>query len=169
MKNALAVANLETPLGLIGLAASENGLCRVCLRGDLDACLTDLYQQAEPGPHHPWEVLEQARDELASYLCARQEKFQTPLHLDQGTDFQQSIWKQLGQVGYAKTVSYADLAKRVKRPKAVRAVGNAVGANPLPVFVPCHRVLASNGKLGGFSGGLDRKRKLLAIEGITLG
>ena len=169
MNNALAIANFETPLGTLGLAATEQGLVRVCLRGDIDQCVAELFENAGSGPHHPWRVLEQARDELAAYMCSRQENFSTPLYFGGGTDFQQSVWKQLGRVDYAKTVSYADLAKRVKRPKAVRAVGNAVGANPLPVFVPCHRVLAANRKLGGFSGGLDRKRKLLAIEGITLG
>src|ERR1700729_2879606 len=83
-----------------------------------------------------------------------------------GTEFQLAVWKELMKVPAGKTVSYAELARRIKRPKAVRAVGNAMGANPIPIIVPCHRVIASGGKIGGFGGGLDLKRKLLAAENI---
>jgi len=82
-----------------------------------------------------------------------------------GTPFQLKVWKELIKVKPGKTVSYAELAKRVKKPKAMRAVGSAMGANPIPILVPCHRVLASNGTLGGFGGGLPLKKKLLKAEG----
>src|SRR6185312_6524376 len=81
-----------------------------------------------------------------------------------GTKFQLAVWKELMKIPAGKTVSYAELARRVKKPKAARAIGNAMGANPVPILVPCHRVIASGGGLGGFGGGLDLKRKLLAAE-----
>lgn len=88
-----------------------------------------------------------------------------PLDVSRGTKFQQRVWKELLWIPCGETRSYGEIAKSVRRPKAVRAVGGACGANPIPLLVPCHRVLAANGKIGGFSGGLEWKRKLLATEG----
>ena len=82
-----------------------------------------------------------------------------------GTKFQQTVWKELLKVPAGETISYAELARRIKKPKAMRAVGNAMGANPVPILVPCHRVIASGGGLGGFGGGLALKRTLLTAEG----
>ncbi len=90
------------------------------------------------------------------------------LDLKQGTVFQQKIWKTLQKIPFGKTKSYGEIAKSIKNPKAVRAAGGACGANPVPLIIPCHRVLAANGKLGGFSGGLAWKKRLLAMEGITV-
>ena len=89
-----------------------------------------------------------------------------PLDLDVGTAFQQRVWQMLRRITLHKTMSYGEVAQAIGRPKATRAVGQACGANPIPVIIPCHRVLAANGRLGGFSGGLDWKRKLLGLEGI---
>src|SRR6266542_4066493 len=91
-----------------------------------------------------------------------------PLDLSAGTGFQQRVWQTLREIGFGETWSYGQVAQSLGQPKAVRAVGGACGANPIPVFVPCHRVLAANHRLGGFSGGLNWKRKLLALEGIRL-
>lgn len=85
-----------------------------------------------------------------------------------GTEFQKSVWRELRKISPGQTKSYGEIARAIGRPKAVRAVGGACGANPIPVLVPCHRVLAANRKLGGFSGGLDWKRALLAREGLTV-
>ena len=90
-----------------------------------------------------------------------------PLDVVAGTAFQRDVWRAMQAVPWGKTTSYAELARRIGRPKAVRAVGGACGANPIPVFIPCHRVLAADGKLGGFSGGLDWKRTLLAAEAVA--
>ena len=90
-----------------------------------------------------------------------------PLDL-RGTEFQKSVWREMRKIPAGKTKSYGEIAQAIGKPKAVRAVGGACGANPIPVFVPCHRVLAANKKIGGFSSGLDWKRKLLAVEGIVL-
>ena len=106
---------------------------------------------------------------LKSVLAGREPKNFPPLDLFGGTPFQQNVWRALQKIPRGKTRSYGEIARRIDKPKAVRAVGGACGANPIPIFVPCHRVLAANGTLGGFSGGLNWKRKLLAGEGIVLG
>ena len=103
---------------------------------------------------------------LKNILAGRKPKNLPPLDLA-GTEFQKSVWNALRKISFGKTKSYGEIARAIGRPKAVRAVGGACGANPVPVLVPCHRVLAANKKLGGFSGGLDWKRKLLAREGIV--
>jgi O-6-methylguanine DNA methyltransferase len=104
---------------------------------------------------------------LKHILAGRQPKNLPPLDLA-GTEFQKSVWNALRKISTGKTKSYGEIARAIGKPKAVRAVGGACGANPVPVLVPCHRVLAANKKLGGFSGGLDWKRSLLKREGITL-
>ena len=91
-----------------------------------------------------------------------------PLDLSGGTAFQQCVWRTLRKISMGRTKSYGEIARAIGKPKAVRAVGGACGANPIPVLVPCHRVLAANRKLGGFSGGLDWKRTLLAGEGVEI-
>jgi len=90
-----------------------------------------------------------------------------PLDLSSGTEFQREVWSELRKISVGKTRSYSEIAAAVGRPKGARATGSACGANPIPLLIPCHRVLASGGKLGGFSGGLDWKRKLLQRENIT--
>jgi O-6-methylguanine DNA methyltransferase len=102
---------------------------------------------------------------LKNILAGRSAKNFPPLDLA-GTEFQKSVWNALRKISSGKTKSYGEIAQAIGRPKAVRAVGGACGANPIPVLVPCHRVLAANKKLGGFSGGLNWKRKLLTREGV---
>ncbi len=103
---------------------------------------------------------------LKAILTGRVPKTFPPLDLA-GTEFQKSVWNALRKISLGKTKSYGEIATAISRPKAVRAVGGACGANPIPVLVPCHRVLAASKKIGGFSGGLDWKRKLLHLENIT--
>jgi len=104
---------------------------------------------------------------LKNILAGRKPVNLPPLDLA-GTEFQKSVWNALRKIALGKTKSYSEIAQAIGRPKAVRAAGGACGANPVPVLVPCHRVLAANKKLGGFSGGLDWKRKLLKREGVNL-
>ncbi len=106
-------------------------------------------------------------DALKKILAGREPKKFPPLDMA-GTEFQKSVWSALRKISSGKTKSYGEIAQAIGRPKAVRAVGGACGANPVPVLVPCHRVLAANKKLGGFSGGLDWKRSLLKREGVKL-
>lgn len=108
------------------------------------------------------------RDELAAYFTGQLETFSIPLDL-RGSDFQLKVWKKLQAIPYGKLRSYAQVAKAIRSPKAVRAVGQAAGHNPLPILVPCHRVLGRDGSLVGYAGGLALKARLLRLEGHTLG
>lgn len=105
---------------------------------------------------------------LKSILAGRAAKVMPPLDLTGGTEFQQAVWRELRKISFGKTRSYGEIARAIGKAGAVRAVGGACGANPVPVLVPCHRVLAAHGKIGGFGGGLDWKRRLLACEGVRL-
>lgn len=102
--------------------------------------------------------------ELTEYFDLKRKKFSVPLD-EKGTDFQKKIWKELRKVPFGKTVSYKDIAFRIGNLEAIRAVGQAMGANPIPIITPCHRVINSNGKIGGYSAGLKIKEKLLELEG----
>jgi methylated-DNA-[protein]-cysteine S-methyltransferase len=112
-------------------------------------------------------LLEAAAMQVEEYFSGRLLEFDLPMHFD-GTDFQRTVWKQLQRIPYGETVSYGELAEAIGNPKAVRAVGAANGRNKLPVVVPCHRVIGSNGKLTGFGGGVDLKRSLIEHEAAIL-
>ena len=105
---------------------------------------------------------------LKAVLAGRAAKTLPTLDWSGKTEFQKSVWRALRKIRRGRTKSYGEIARAIGKPKAVRAVGGACGANPIPVLVPCHRVLAANGKIGGFSGGLNRKRELLVREGVCL-
>ena len=111
-------------------------------------------------------VLKDVRNDLDQYFAGRLKKFSTKLAFN-GTPFQKNVWQALRRIPCGTTISYAELARRVGDPAAVRAVGTANGANPVAVIVPCHRVIGSNGKLTGYGGGLDRKQWLLEHEGVV--
>jgi methylated-DNA-[protein]-cysteine S-methyltransferase len=113
-------------------------------------------------------VIEKAKSQLAEYFAGKRKTFDLPIELH-GTEFQKSVWKVIDDIKFGETLTYADIAARIGKPKASRAVGGAVGANPVPLFVPCHRVLGANGKITGYSGGegLPTKRQLLKLEQIT--
>ena len=104
--------------------------------------------------------------QMQQYLQGSRLSFDLPLDITLGTPFQQKVWQALQDIPYGETISYATLAKRVDNPKGFRAVANANGKNPFSVSIPCHRVIASDGKLGGYTGGLDKKEYLLALEGV---
>lgn len=114
------------------------------------------------------EVLNQTEAELKLYFKGQLKRFSIPLKFS-GTEFQKQSWMQLTKIPFGVPVSYSDQAKAMGKPKAVRAVGSANGKNPICIIVPCHRVIAKDGSLGGYSSGLSNKKKLLAIEGISLG
>lgn len=111
----------------------------------------------------PDDVMEETINQLEEYFQGKRRTFNLPLD-PEGTPFQLSVWKNLQKIPYGKTKSYKELAAKIKNEKAVRAVGTANGKNPLCIIIPCHRVIASDGSLAGFSGGLNRKRKLLDLE-----
>lgn len=116
----------------------------------------------------PRRWVAQTRTALEEMLRGRPPRALPPLDDSAGTDFQRSVWAALRRIPQGRTLSYSEVAAQIGRPGAARAVGGACGANPLPVLVPCHRVLAANRRLGGFSGGLDWKRRLLACEGVRV-
>jgi methylated-DNA-[protein]-cysteine S-methyltransferase len=109
-------------------------------------------------------VLKETITQLEEYFAGERTEFDVRMELD-GTPFQREVWAELSRIPYGETISYGELARRVGRPKGPRAVGQANGRNPIPIIVPCHRVLASNG-IGGYGGGLACKRALLAVEGV---
>jgi O-6-methylguanine DNA methyltransferase len=113
---------------------------------------------------HSWHRATEAA--LKSILAGQAAKKLPPLDLSGGTEFQKRVWNALRKISLGETKSYGEIARQIGKPRAVRAVGGACGANPIPILVPCHRVLAANKKIGGFSGGLDWKRNLLNREGI---
>ena len=108
-------------------------------------------------------VIEEAQKELAEYFEGKRRTFDLPLAFA-GTDFQKSVWQALQKIGYGETVSYGELARRIGRPKAVRAVGVAVGENPFSIIVPCHRIVGADGSLTGYGGGFEAKKFLLGLE-----
>ena len=112
-------------------------------------------------------VLQRACEQLHEYFCGKRQVFNLPLAA-QGTAFQQQVWRALQNIPFGQLCSYSDIAERIGKPRAVRAVGAANGKNPIPIVVPCHRVIGSDGKLTGYAGGLKAKQKLLELEGLQL-
>lgn len=142
---------------------------RLLLAGD-GVRLTGVHFQSGPQPMRPQDAwlesqmpFEAAIGQLSDYFEGRRRKFDLPL-APAGTDFQRQVWHTLTRIPYGETISYGELARRIGNPRASRAVGLANGANPLPIIVPCHRVIGANGSLTGFGGGLPIKRTLLALE-----
>ncbi len=151
---------VQTEIGDIFLVASDKGL-QTLLWEKQDTPLTkDLDQKI---PAH--KILREAAQQIKDYIAGRRTQFDLPLDIT-GTPFQQKVWNELRRIPFGQTISYAELAKRIKNPKASRAVGSANGKNSICVVIPCHRVIAADGSLGGFSAGLEVKRRLLAIENI---
>ena len=151
-------AYLDTPIGTLLIAGDAASLHRITFpqRGR-PAKPEPEWQESQRGP-----VGEAAR-QLGEYFAGKRADFDLPL-APAGTAFQRAVWLQLQQIPYGETISYGELARRVGNPKASRAVGSANGANPLPIVIPCHRVIAGDGTLGGFGGGLPTKQTLLALE-----
>jgi methylated-DNA-[protein]-cysteine S-methyltransferase len=155
----IELATYNSPLGTMTLAASAQGLCGVWFDGQ--AHQPDP-QQWEMNTAHP--VLQAACSQLAAYFAAQAARFALPLDVSLGTPFQQSVWKRLQAIPYGVTQSYGEIARYLGQPAASRAVGAAVGRNPLSIIVPCHRVVGSDGALTGYAGGLERKIALLQLE-----
>lgn len=154
----------DTPLGPVRLAASPAGLAGVWFEGQRHEPAPRL---SGPGawadaPDHP--LLQAAARQLQQYLQAERDGFDLPLDMTGGTPFQQTVWQALLAIDRGQTTSYGALSRLIGNPKAVRAVGAAVGRNPLSVVVPCHRVVGTDGSLTGYAGGLDRKKALLQLE-----
>lgn len=148
---------VDSPIGTLLLAADEAGLRRIDFPRDGNPAQPSAAWQENSAPLEP--VVRQ----LDLYFAGKLEDFDLQL-APQGTPFQMEVWKRLLDIPYGETTSYGELAKRIGNPKACRAVGLANGSNPIPIIIPCHRVIGSNGKLTGYGGGLPIKEKLLALE-----
>lgn len=147
-----------TPLGIITLTAHDSAL----IGADFDKAALENSQN-----HHAHPILAEARLQLEQYFAKERTVFTIPLDLhDHGTPFQQSVWQQLVPIAMGTTCCYGDVALAIGNPRAVRAVGGAIGRNPISIIVPCHRVIGRDGTLTGYSGGIHRKIALLELEGI---
>ncbi len=154
---------IETPLGAVRIVARGDAIAGVWFDGQkYDAVPGAAWREA---PNDP--MLRDAARQLKEYFAGRRARFDLAL-APRGTAFQQSVWREIAMVPAGRTASYGDLARRIGRPSAVRAVGAAVGRNPLSLVVPCHRIVGSDGSLTGYAGGLERKRSLLALEHVEV-
>lgn len=146
---------LPSPLGTLRLVSDGEHLVCIEFEGRHD-CAEGDRECSDP-------VLENCASQLREYFAGERHSFDLPL-APAGTEFQHSVWKALRRIPYGERCSYRDIAESITRPKAVRAVGAANGRNPLPIVVPCHRVVGSDGSLTGFAGGLEAKKLLLELE-----
>ena len=155
----------QSPLGKMIIAATDKGLAGLWFEGQrhLPPELAGPVQWPSD-PEHP--VLQQVMTQLTEYFTGQRTQFDVPLDLAYGTAFQQSVWQALLKIPQGGTASYGEVSQRIGKPAAVRAVGAAVGRNPVSIIVPCHRVMGANGALTGYAGGLERKTALLKLEGV---
>ncbi|WP_315080095.1 methylated-DNA--[protein]-cysteine S-methyltransferase [uncultured Clostridium sp.] len=147
----------DTILGKVGIA--DNGSAITNLYFNIDSVDKDMILIET-------ELIKKAFTQLEEYLCKNRTHFEIPLS-PCGTQFMKSVWNELKNIQYGKTCAYGEIAEKIGNPKAARAVGLANNKNPIPIFIPCHRVIGKNGKLVGYSGGLDIKEKLLYLECST--
>ena len=145
---------IPSPLGPLTLAATEDALTGVAFGDTRD------------GADASSPLLEQTARELAAYFAGERREFTVPL-APEGTAFQKSVWAELQKVPYGETASYKDIAQRLGKPGAAIAVGQANSRNPIPIIIPCHRIIGFGGKMVGYTGGLHIKRALLALEGVS--
>ena len=152
---------IASPIGPLYLVASPKGLRGVGWKkqsAQLKKSLNRSFTQEK--------ILDDARIQLTEYFGGKRKRFDIPFDLE-GTKFQKQVWDGLSKIPFGKTVAYKDIARGIKNPKAVRAVGSANGKNPVCVMIPCHRVIAADGSIGGYAGGIGVKQKLLKLEGIS--
>ena len=157
--------NVASPLGTIAIAATDQGLTGLWFT-DGQRYLPPQLMGGEAWPEasdHP--VLKLASQQLTEYFAGKRSEFDVPLDLRCGTAFQQSVWQALLAIPQGDVISYGEVSRRIGKPAAVRAVGGAIGRNPVSIIVPCHRVTGSTGALTGYAGGLERKTALLRLEG----
>lgn len=170
-KGGVILQEVDTPVGEILLGAFGNKLC-LCdwkcnrHRSQNDNRIKRLLGAGYEFSNHDHFAIQRARQELREYFSGERKSFDVPLLLV-GTDFQKRVWQALMAISYGSTVSYMDIARRIGNPKSVRAVAQAIGSNPLSIFLPCHRVLGSDGTLTGYAGGVEAKSFLLQLEDAT--
>jgi methylated-DNA-[protein]-cysteine S-methyltransferase len=150
---------MKSPVGELKIVASDKGLAAILWEND-NTRRINIREYAKSNTH---PVILKAEKELKEYFAKKRKKFTLKLDFV-GTDFQKEVWAALLTIPFGETRSYADIAKQISNPKAVRAVGGAIGKNPISIITPCHRVIGTSGKLTGFAGGLENKKCLLDLE-----
>jgi methylated-DNA-[protein]-cysteine S-methyltransferase len=161
----IAYRTIDTPVGSLLLAATRAGLVRVAFDSqDHDVVLEQLASMVSPRILRAPKGLDPVAREIDEYFARRRTSFDVPLDFALSTGFRRSVLEHLPQIAYGRTESYADVARTVGKPRAVRAVGSACATNPMPVVIPCHRVLRTDGTLGGYVGGPEAKAALLGLE-----
>ena len=164
----VAYASVDSPLGTLVVASTPRGLVRLAYTGSRseDEVIEDLADRLSPRILEAPQRLDEVRRELEEYFEGSRDEFDLPIDWSLTRGFTSKVLRQTARIGFGKTSTYAEMASRAGSPRAVRAAGNALGANPIPVVVPCHRVLRSGGALGGYTGGPERKEYLLRLEGV---
>jgi methylated-DNA-[protein]-cysteine S-methyltransferase len=166
----VAYATMDSPFGPLLLATTRRGLVRVGLPNqDADQLLGDLADRVSPRVLEAPAQLDQARRELGLYFEGKLTEFDLALDWQLSRDFRRRVLRAIARIPYGQTRSYTEMARRAGNERAVRAAGTACGSNPLPLVVPCHRVLRTGGALGGYGGGLPMKESLLRLEGVLDG
>ena len=151
---------------LLGVSGNKLILCDWIVNDRIAKTLRRISRFMREEQDDEADILDMAGKQLEEYFTGRRKEFDLPLHA-YGTEFQKKVWKSLSSISFGEVVSYIGVAERVGQPEAVRAVANAIGANPLSILIPCHRVIGSDGKTGGYAGGKDAKMKLLRHEDPT--
>ena len=165
--NSIALERYASPLGPMLLAATAQGLAGAWFEGQKHLPDMAAWPQAQPASA-AHALLQKTAEQLAEYFAGKRKNFDMPLDMTGGTEFQQSVWRGLLAIPLGATTSYGALAASIGKPAAVRALGAAVGRNPVSLIVPCHRVLGMDGSLTGYAGGLARKTALLQLEGVLI-
>lgn len=162
----LGLAVFATSQGWVAVTVSERGVVATTLpHATPEEALAQARAKHPEARSLPEEAVAEVAAQVCQYLDGQRRDFQVSLDLSGYTPFQRQVWEATRRIPYGETRSYAWLARQIGKPRAARAVGQALGANPVPMLVPCHRVLASDGSLGGYTGGLALKRRLLLMEG----
>jgi methylated-DNA-[protein]-cysteine S-methyltransferase len=166
----VAYSTVDSPLGPLMVATTPRGLVRVSYSQfrDDDAVLADLARRVSPRVLEAPARLDGTRRELEEYFEGRRTQFDLPIDWALTRGFTTKVLRATASVGFGQTTTYAEVAGAAGSPKAVRAAGNSLGSNPLPIVVPCHRVLRTGGALGGYTGGVERKEFLLRLEGVLV-
>lgn len=159
---------IDSPIGPLLVAATEDGLVRISFDAEPQHHLEQLARVAGPRVLRAPRAVSEAHRELDDYFEGRRQAFELTLDLRGATEFTATVLDELARVPYGETATYAELARRTGRPKAARAVGMVMNRNPIPIVLPCHRIVGSSGSLVGYAGGLDVKEYLLRLEGVVL-
>lgn len=163
----VSYTHMDSPFGPLLLASTKRGLVRVGLPNqDADTLLVDLAARVSPRVLEAPAELDQVRRELDLYFAGRLDSFDLPLDWQLSSGFRQRVLRAIDRIPYGQTRTYTEMARKAGNERAVRAAGSACGSNPIPLVVPCHRVLRTGGALGGYGGGLPMKQSLLELEGV---